>query len=287
MLHAASLPAFADEPPICTLSCPEVEGGAGVIEATYAQGQSDHVDGRGDATHGYAPGRSTWLVVDEDMAPACAGNSLNGSESLCGSAVNSCPNGLIRFWVWHRTTQFVQSSDGEVASRVTVPWHREPLTYCLGADDPGVPTIARVIDQVQRDFKNLPLRRESVRSDPGPRTLVNIDTAFSAGTTQLQTFDPVLLGIGVHIAATPKRWHWTWGDGTTAVTDTPGVPKQPVVTHRYTRAGDVQVSVVVEWTGTFSVGDDPTQYEIQSPATVPAEPTTVRVRTARSQLVAG
>jgi hypothetical protein len=47
------------------------------------------------------------------------------------------------------------------------------------------------------------------------------------------------------------------------------------------------VSVVVEWTGTFSVGDDPTQYEIQSPATVPAEPTTVRVRTARSQLVAG
>jgi hypothetical protein len=208
-------------------------------------------------------------------------------DGLCTAAVDTCPSGLIEYWIYHRTVEYRTLPDGTKTSTVTVPWHQELGSFCLGADDPGVPTIARVIDQVQRDFKNLPLRRESVRSDPGPRTLVNIDTAFSAGTTQLQTFDPVLLGIGVHIAATPKRWHWTWGDGTTAVTDTPGVPKQPVVTHRYTRAGDVQVSVVVEWTGTFSVGDDPTQYEIQSPATVPAEPTTVRVRTARSQLVAG
>lgn len=280
--------ATADEQsPICTLSCPQAQGGAGAIDVTYTRGRSDHVDGRGDSSQGYAPGRTTWTVIDEVMAPMCVGNSVDSTDALCRPALATCPTGLIRFWVFHRTTEFTKASSGETSSRITVPWHREPLTYCLGADDPGVPTIARVIDQVQRDFKNLPLRRESVQSDPGPTTLINFDTAFSAGTTQLQSFDPVLLGTGVHITATPRRWHWTWGDGTTAVTDTPGVPKQPVVTHRYTQPGDVQVSVVVEWTGTFTVGNDPTQYQITGPASVPAAPTTVRVRTARSELVAG
>jgi hypothetical protein len=265
----------------------EAVGGDGVIAVESTQGRSEQVPGRGDVGQGYAPGRATWAVVDEEMAPTCPGNTRTAGGGVCGAAVNTCPGGLVRFWIWHQTTQFTRSPDGTTSSQVIVPWHQEPGAFCLGADDPGVPTIARVIDQVQRDFKNLPLRRETVQSDPGPTTLINFDTAFSAGTTQLQSFDPVLLGTGVHITATPRRWHWTWGDGTTAVTDTPGVPKQPVVTHRYTQPGDVQVSVVVEWTGTFTVGNDPTQYQITGPASVPAAPTTVRVRTARSELVAG
>jgi hypothetical protein len=245
------------------------------------------VTGRGNADQGYAPGRTSWQVVEEEAVPACAANSRMHGDGLCTAAMDTCPIGLIEYWIYHRTVEYRVARDGTNASAVTVSWHQERGSFCLGADDPGVPTIARVIDQVQRDFKNLPLRRESVQSDPGPTTLINFDTAFSAGTTQLQSFDPVLLGTGVHITATPRRWHWTWGDGTTAVTDRPGVPKQPVVTHRYTQPGDVQVSVVVEWTGTFTVGNDPTQYQITGPASVAAAPTTVRVRTARSELVAG
>ncbi|MCW2725387.1 MAG: hypothetical protein JWN35_2308, partial [Frankiales bacterium] len=231
----------------------------------------------------FVAGRKTWDTIAESAVPTCPGNLGPLAEGMCTHAATACPStGQVQFWIWHQLTHHEVGKPD-----VVEPWHREPLTYCLGADDPGVPTIARVIDQVQRDFKNLPLRRESVQSDPGPTTLINFDTAFSAGTTQLQSFDPVLLGTGVHITATPRRWHWTWGDGTTAVTDTPGVPKQPVVTHRYTQPGDVQVSVVVEWTGTFTVGNDPTQYQITGPASVPAAPTAVRVRTARSELVAG
>ena len=93
------------------------------------------------------------------------------------------------------------------------------------------------------------------------------------------------LGTTVHVTAKPVRWTWTWGDGTTTSFDRPGIPKQPDVTHEYTRAGDRTVSVVVEWRGTFRVGSDPTEYTITTPAFVTSAPMTVRVRTARSQLV--
>jgi hypothetical protein len=43
--------------------------------------------------------------------------------------------------------------------------------------------------------------------------------------------------------------------------------------------------VVVEWRGTFQVGNDPTQYDIATPAYTRSPPITVRVREARSQLV--
>jgi hypothetical protein len=218
------------------------------------------------------------------MAPTCFGNSRLNPDVLCAAAVNSCPPGQIRFWVWHQTVEYTQTP-GTTTSRVTVPWHQEARTYCLGADDPGVPTIATVVDQVQTDFSHLPLRNERVASDPGPTTVVNIDTAFSAGDATPQTFDPVLLGIPVHLTATPKRWHWTWGDGSSETTASPGVPKQPVVTHRYARVGDLTVTVTVEWAGTFTVGADPTVYTIAAPTRTAPQTTVLRVREARSELV--
>jgi hypothetical protein len=204
---------------------------------------------------------------------------------LCGAAVNTCPDGQIRFWVYHRVLEYTRQN-GVTTSRVIRDWYEEDGTYCLGADDPQVPTIARVIDQVRTGFAHLPLVAAQVQSDPGPTTVVNMKTAFSAGTSQPQTFDPVLLGVTVHVTAKPVEWQWTWGDGSTSVTDTPGVPKQPVVTHTYTRVADAPVTVVVKFVGTFAVGNDPTQYDIQQPAfSPPSAPVIVRVREARSQLV--
>jgi len=276
--------AYASGEEECINCSPSIETGDGTFDITYTRGKSEQVPGRGRAEDGPSPIKTSWITVEEDMAPTCYTNVRGGDLALCGAAVNTCPDGLIRFWVWHRTTRWTKAADGTVTSMVD-PWQQEQGTFCLGADDPGVPTIARVLDRIRSDFTSLPLRVQAPRADPAPTTLVNLDTAFSAGTAEPQTFDPVLLGTTVHVTAKPVRWTWTWGDGTSQSFARPGIPKQPDVTHTYTRAGDRTVTVVVEWRGTFRVGSDPTEYSIQTPAYVRSAPMTVRVRTARSQLV--
>ncbi len=261
-----------------------MQGGDGVVDVTYARGVSERVPGRGRVEDGPAPGKVSWTTVEEDMAPTCPANGRGNALVLCATAVDTCPDGLVRFWAWHRTTTWTRDANGDVTSLVG-PWAQENGSFCLGADDPGVPTIARVLDQVRSQFTSLPLRVPGPRADPAPTTLVNTETAFSAGSGDPQGFDPVLLGTAVHVTARPVRWRWTWGDGTSDDVDRPGTPKQPDVTHTYRRAGDVRVSVVVEWRGTFSVGNDPTQYAIQTPAFVRSAPIVVQVREARSQLV--
>jgi hypothetical protein len=279
-------PVFAEPPtpPLCT-NCGKVTGGDGALHAEYKRGTSERVNGRGDGSNGRAPGRTTWIEIDEDMAPTCDINTRMGDMVLCGQAVNTCPDGLIRFWVWHQVRTVTRNPDGTETSTVTTPWYQEDRTYCLGADDPGVPNIARVIDQIRSDFTSLPLRVQTPRADPAPTTLVNIPTAFSAGSSEGQTFTPTLLGVTVTVTAKPVRWIWTWGDGTTESFDRPGTPHEPDVTHEYKTAADRRASVVVEWRGTFRVGNDPTEYTIAQPAYVRSSPMTVRVRQARSQLV--
>jgi hypothetical protein len=270
---------------LCAPCGASAEGGDEEITVTYTRGKSEHVPGRGDGSFGSAAGRQVWREIEEDMAPSCYTNSRGYGDALCGAAVNTCPDGLIRFWVWHRVVEYTKAN-GVTTSTVIRDWYEEDGTFCLGADDPKVPTIARVIDQVRTDFQHLPLVPAQVKSDPGPTTVVNLETAFYAGSDQPQTFAPVLLGVTVHVTATPVEWRWTWGDGTTTTTNTPGVPKQPVVSHTYTRVADAPVSVVVKYTGSFAVGNDPTRFAIQTPAfSPPSAPMVVRVREARSELV--
>jgi hypothetical protein len=282
-------PAFADGGHCiedqCITNGAKAHGGDGKYTVEYGHGHSEQVTGRGDGSHGYAPGRTSWTEVEEGMAPTCYTNSRTNPDALCGAAVNTCPKGLIRFWVWHQVVEYTKTN-GVTTSTITTPWYQEDGSFCLGADDPKVPTIAKVIDQIQSGFKDLPLSPPPVTSDPGPTTVVNLETAFSAGSTAPITFNPVLLGVTVHVTAKPIAWHWTWGDGQTQTTSMPGVPKQPVVTHTYSRVANVPVSVVVEYAGTFSVGADTTQYAVQDHATSPpSPPVIVHVREARSQLV--
>ena len=279
-------PLHAEEPGgggNCIGTCPIAAGNGSVIDVTYTRGQSEKVPHRDG--HGAANVTATWTRVDEEMAPTCSANTRGGDLTLCGAAVNSCPDGLIRFWVWHQVTTFTRQANGTITSEVTTPWYQEPGSFCLGADDPGVPVIARVIDLIRSQFTSLPITPRTIRADPAPTTLVNVETAFSAGSTEPQVFTPTLLGTTVTVTAKPVRWIWQWGDGTTDAYDRPGTPQQPDVTHVYTRAADREVRLTVEWRGTFRVGSDPTEYAITTPAYVQSAPITVRVRQARSQLV--
>ena len=56
--------------------------------------------------------------------------------------------------------------------------------------------------------------------------------------------------------------------------------------HAYSRVGDYQVGLVVEWTGTFTVGGFNGSFPITGVARVPSPPAQVQAREARTELVA-
>ncbi len=220
--------------------------------------------------------------MEEEVAPACVGNN-RGDTAICTAATLSCPSeDQTRYWIWHRTTRVVV----EPPSRTVGEWRQEPGSFCLGPDDPGLPTIGRVIAQVRADFQRLPLPKSAVRADPSPETLVNVPTAFSAGSAETVTFTPTILGTRVTISAKPTQWDWTFGDGAIMTTTRPGTPQRPDVAHEYSRAGQMTSSVRVTWTGTFTLEGSPEVFTITTPAFVQGPATTVDVREARTELVA-
>jgi hypothetical protein len=277
-------PAMAESDPNCFPICrPDVAGNSdGNVTVGASSGVSQKVPGRGDpSTNGPAPGRNEYDRVEEAMAAACSGND-RGDTYLCAAATLSCPaDDQTRYWIWHRTTRVVVEPPSETVG----PWVQEPGSFCLGPDDPGVPTIGRVIAQVRTDFQSLPLPTFAVRTDPAPQTLVNVPTAFSAGSAEPAVFTPTILGTQVTITAKPTRWDWSFGDGSTLTTTTPGTPKRPDVAHEYVQAGEMESSVRVTWTGTFTLEGSTEVYEIQSPAYVQGPRTVVDVREARTELV--
>ncbi len=94
------------------------------------------------------------------------------------------------------------------------------------------------------------------------------------------------LGIGVTVVATPVEWIWSFGDGTTLTTTTPGRPGTDDITHVYERAQNFGVSVRVTWTGTFSLDSNPAEvFPIRSPAFVQGPVAQVGAREARTVLV--
>lgn len=282
---AGAPPPDAMEPPSenCKKSCREVTGGGakGTVEILGKEVSSDHVPGRGGpAGSGSAPGRNEYEIVEEALAPACRENQ-RGDDLLCLAAL-SCPTPeQVRYWIWHRVTRVTV----EPPSRQVGAWSQEEGSFCLGPDDPGVPTIGKVIAQVRLDFQSLPLPAFPVRADPAPQTLVNIPTAFSAGTAEPMTFSPTILGAQVSITARPTRWDWTFGDGATLATTVPGTPRQPEVAHTYRRAQEFAASVRVTWTGTFTVEGSTEVFDIQTPVFVQSPQTVVAVRQARTELV--
>lgn len=281
--HVGGAQAASPPSPDCITCSPSVAGTAsGSVDLSAARGVSQQVPGRGDpATNGPAPGRNEYDRVEEAVAPACAGNTRESTD-ICAAATLSCPTeDQTRYWIWHRRTRVVVAPPSETVG----PWIQEPGSFCLGPDDPGVPTIGRVIAQVRTDFQSLPLPTFAVRTDPAPQTLVNVPTAFSAGSAEPATFTPTILGTQVTITARPTRWEWTFGDGATLTTTTPGTPQRPDIAHEYRRAGRLTSSVRVMWTGTFTLEGSSEVYEIQSPAFVQGAPTVVDVREARTELV--
>lgn len=243
---------------------------------------SDPVPNRGDLAKHVVNGKQVWTTTDEYITPMCSFNGLHGADVMCMEAATYCQDGRVAFWVWHQVTTYTRDDQGNETKKVA-SWKQEEGPFCLGADDPGVPTIGKVTSQVQDMFLNndvgiLPL---AVKAAPAPKTLVNLETRFSAGDGAVVDIAVPTRWADVVIHAKPQQWRWTFGDGTPAVVTT-----VPTVTHVYRHPGVLaDVHVDVEWGGTFNVAADPTAYPIVGTAIVPGTNTTVDVREARTQLV--
>ena len=141
-------------------------------------------------------------------------------------------------------TRSPRSTDG-AASGVQVDAAPPPATcvvtgqlrHCLGSSVeirlPGDPSVAA---EIRRAVESVGLPALTLRIQPGGETLVNVETIFHTEAPEFR-HSTVLLGQAVEITATPTRFTWHHGDGTTQTTSTPGAPYPSTeVTHRYVRA---------------------------------------------------
>lgn len=123
-----------------------------------------------------------------------------------------------------------------------------PLGIRCDTEPPDTaPTVTPAL--VARAFQRIPLPALRAITQPEDKTLINFDTIFRVDAQPLQR-TLTLLGQRVELAITPSTFRWVHGDGTTAVTRTPGAtyPAKDVV-HRYQQAGvTVQHHVEIVWT---------------------------------------
>ena len=141
---------------------------------------------------------------------------------------------------------------------------------------------------VLRAFRELPLYRGAIRTDPDGWTLVNLETYFwcadGAGESCAVLGEPervvTLLGRQVRIRPHVTGYTWRFGDGT-AQTVGPGR-----VVHVYSSGLTAVVTVTLTWSADYAVGGGTFQ-PIRGSTTTTSAPLILPVREARPVLVGG
>lgn len=92
---------------------------------------------------------------------------------------------------------------------------------------------------IRRAVSEIPMPSLKIQVQPGERTLVNVPTIFHTDPRTLRE-SVTLLGFDIDVEATPTRYTWHPGDGTSKSTTKPGRPYPAKdVTHTYRRVADV------------------------------------------------
>jgi hypothetical protein len=173
------------------------------------------------------------------------------------------------------------------AAAGSAPLPPEVAALCAPAPGPG-PAAALTPGMVLRAFRELPLYRGSIRTDPAGWTLVNLDTYFwcadVVGRSCVDLGEPerlvVLLGREVRIRPHVIRYAWRFGDGQTRAVRTGRV------THVYRSRLSAVVTVTLTWSAEYSVGRGAFQ-PVGGTTTTTSAPLVLPVREARPVLVGG
>ncbi len=162
-----------------------------------------------------------------------------------------------------------------------------PVRHCLGTSlEVRVPNDLANQAEIRRAVESVGLPALALRIQPGGQTLVNVATIFHTEAPEFR-HSTVLLGQAVEITATPARFTWHHGDGTTQTTSTPGAPyPSTAVTHRYTRvAAGLAPRVDVAYRVTYRVNGGAAQ-EIDQLITASGPPSGLNVTEASPVVVA-
>jgi hypothetical protein len=153
----------------------------------------------------------------------------------------------------------------------------------------GLPAVTP--DLVLRAFRELPLYRGGINTEPRGWTLVNLETFFWCGDAgghscavlgeAEQTV--VLLGRQVRVRPRIISYAWSFGDGAQQAVTRGGDGR---IGHVYRRPGRAVVQVTLTWTAEFAVAGQPFQ-PILGTTTTTSPPLALPVRQARPVLVGG
>jgi hypothetical protein len=189
----------------------------------------------------------------------CRSTAGAGGSDGC-IEVRSCPSAAPQYAEFTRT---VTVSDGSESAGLWsfTGWSCRTVGAVATSGEPGAPTGAapppRVTWQmVLREVERMGLPSLEVQIQPSDRTLVNFETNFYAEPEAFER-EVTLLGQDVDVRADPVAYDWTYGDGATEQTESPGAPYPDLqVTHSYEDADvTVRPSVAVTYEAEFRVGD--------------------------------
>lgn len=167
---------------------------------------------------------------------------------------------------------------------------RELVGYSCVEPGEAEPQAVLTPGRILEAFRRIPVPESPIGVNPvGGRTLVNFDTILH---TEAQPFTETvqLLGRSVTFDIEPSEFSWSTGQGEGFTTSDPGrpyresLPMSAYVTHRYLRAGDVQLGLQTTWTARWRVGNGPWR-PVDGVVTIDSAPVPLEVVTARPQLV--
>jgi hypothetical protein len=209
---------------------------------------------------------------------ACDGNSPDPATNLgtlCNRATVMCaatPEDDLGYWAY-------------TAPAGTQDWTATGEYACRGPADPENPAAPEPVVTAE-DFRRLPIPPAAVKvQPPNRRTLVNIPTNAYADASAV-VLPTTVLGRAVRVRATPLRFRWAYGDGTTRATSDPGAPYPDLRTaHTYRTAGTVTLGLATVYTGEYSVEGGAWQ-AIDGTASVDSAAVALTVLAAENRLVA-
>ena len=105
-------------------------------------------------------------------------------------------------------------------------------------------------------FRELPLHKGAIRTDPAAFTLVNLETYFwcadnaGRGCEAIGEAERQLILLGQPVRIRPKiiSYTWSFGDGTSQQINT------GTAAHTYRHAGRVTITLTLTWTADYALG---------------------------------